>query len=417
MILFVFAIVVAILLHLVPGSTYATAEAMNVYFGTENKPGSWTWEHLDQGSWAKEWEPFKYRIVFRGAVDLVAHFFLLTGAPKDIHTYWLAFMGISVLSHAFAIWACDQFLQAAGAKSRARLAGVGVWLLLPPVLFAYIIPVQTKEDFLAYGLIFLALRAMLKGDWISVVVICVLGAFVRETLLIISGLFLLGTNAPRKMKFAVLILPICIHIGLRLGFGVNGYQVFRETNLLSILLPLLALALTFGFGWVPLVRYLAMAQPIAAFRRGLSVFGLAKVPLLTSHQERLDALRGAFPYALVLLFVAHFFMGRIQEIRITFLLSPFVLLALAEYFRARTVTLRALIAGSIAGICAAGIIVVLEAMGAMTALRLQMNPLIDEFAQQKWWAVAYLQMILATALFTTARYASVGSDPAADHPK
>lgn len=404
------AILVALLLHLLPGSTYASAEAMDAYFGYENSPGSWTWEHGPDGSWEKEWEPFKYRIVFRGLVDSLAHLFLLLGAPKDIHTYWLAFISVSVAAHSFAIWACDQMLRVVGLSLRARLTGILAWTLLPPIFMAYILPVQTKEDFLAYGLFFLALRAMLRSDWTTVVLICVAGAFVRETLLMAPGLLFLGTNAPRRIKLTALLLPIAVHVGLRVTMGVDGYQVFRETNLLSVLLPLFALAITFGYGWVPLVRYIARAEVGAGLRRGLAGFLPVRVPPLITLQDRLDALQSAFPYALILLFVAQFFMGRIQEIRITGLLTPFVLLALINLFGNKRLTARTIVWGLVGGGIAAIAIGALEVLGVMTALRLSINPLIGEFAHQKWWAVVYLQAILGVAVIVAAKVAPPQKD-------
>ncbi len=403
--LLVMAILIALALHLMPGSTYRSPEMMDIYFGNENSPGSWTWEHLDRGSWAKEWEPFKYRIVFRGLIDFFAGFYFFFGADHDLQTYWLAFLTVSVAAHTFAIWACDRFLEAAGLGKMGRLAGVIAWLLLPPILFAYMLPVQTKEDFLAYGLGFLAFRAMLRGDYFHVVMICFFGAFVRETLLVLAGIFLIGTDAPRRMKIAALVLPIGVHLALRFTLGMNGYQIFRETNLVSIGLPIAAFAFIFGYGWFPLTKYLLRANLGAPIIRGISILRHSTAPVSATLDQRFDALRSAFPYALVLLLIAHFFMGRIQEIRITALLSPYVLLALIALFRDLSWSKKPVLVGLIASSATAMLIVALEALDIVGAFRVQINPMIAEFANQKWWAMAYLQIILMVGIFAAYSFA------------
>lgn len=409
------AIPFALTLHFLPGSTYNSPESMDTYFGYENSPGSWRWEHGPLGSWEKEWEPFKYRIVFRGLVDSLAHLFLLFGAERDLQTYWVAFLTVSVLSYSFAIWGCDRFLQAVGLETQGRLIGVTAWLVIPPIVFAYMLPVQTKEDFLAYGLFFLALRGMLRESWVPVVVICLIGAFVRETLLIVSLIVLLGTSAPRYVKAATIALPIAAHIGLRLTFGMDGYQVFRESNLFSATLPILSLLLVFGYGWLPLALYMARANLVAPIWRGLSMLKPSLAPQLSTQDQRLEALRNTFPYMILLLIMSHFFMGRIQEIRISCLLSPFVLLALVDMFKGRIWTRRALIVGLTGTVGTVIIVVLLEYSEVVTPFRQQFNLLVGDFAHHRWWAMAYLHLILAVGLFAT--YTSMGLEVRSSNPE
>lgn len=390
----------ALVAHLLPTSTYSSPEMMDAYFGGENTPGSWKWESVD-GSWTKDYEPFKYRLVFRGLVDSVANFGLALGAERDLYTYWMAYLTISTAVHTFALYACYLFLQTLGLKLQWRLAGVVAWALLPPILFPYSYPVQTKEDFIAYGLIFLALRAMLTGRWWQVVLICFAGAFVRETLLMIAGLFLLGSEAPRRLKIAALALPIMVHVLLRTAMDINGYEVFRSTNLNTPLLPVVALVFIFGYAWVPLAVYMTQTRLLEPLKRDFAPSLLQRSNRSGSVlDDRLTALRHAFPYALIVLLAAHFLMGRVQEIRITCLLSPFVLLALFDMFRGRYFTRETALTVWAASSSMVALLLLFEMTGGATSLRVFLNPMLEEFALPLWWAVAYLQLILLTGLLS-----------------
>jgi hypothetical protein len=59
------------------------------------------------------------------------------------------------------------------------------------VHFAFVLPTQTKEDFLGYGILFLGLRAILLRRHASVAMWSIVGGFTRETLLVPPAVYFL----------------------------------------------------------------------------------------------------------------------------------------------------------------------------------------------------------------------------------
>jgi hypothetical protein len=104
-----------------------------------------------------------------------------------------------------------------------------------------------------------------------------------------------------------------------------------------------------------------------------------------------------------LLFVAHFFMGRIQEIRIAALLSPFVVLAAVDFLRQRRFAHRNLFFVALAcGSVFVGVLA-LELANGMGDIRRAINPEIGEFAHQRWWMAFYVHAALALSVATAYR--------------
>lgn len=143
-----------------------------------------------------------------------------------------ALVAASAASILFATFACDRFLRAAGLDFRGRLTGLLFWFLLPPIHNAYVLPVQTKEDFLAYGILFMGLRAVLLGQDRGVLIWTALGALTRETLMLIPLAYVLGSRAPWQWKVAAFVLGASIHVFIRAVMGISGYgrrTLFRSS--------------------------------------------------------------------------------------------------------------------------------------------------------------------------------------------
>lgn len=377
-----------------PASVYRSPAAMDGYFGQEITPGSWSWP----GSWSSTEAPYKYRVLFKGLVDHLAEGLGLV-LPHDLGTYWLALVIVTALSVVFATVACRRFLAAAGAGGRAQALLVAGWFLMPPVHDAFVLPVQTKEDFLAYGLLFLALTALLQERFRPVVLWTLAGALTRETLMIIPGVLLIGSRAPRGVKLLGLGVGVACHAGLRLGLGMTDYEVTRSENFDHALLVAVSLAAVLGYAWLVCLPRLGWG----ALRRdaGWILASLRGAGPGSAARQRLEA---CFLPVLGLLVLAHLFMGRIVEVRISLLIAPWVLLMLAEGLE-RADLRRALPQAAVAAVVMAAAILLAERAGLLSQLRGLVNPQIPGFGAQVWWLEAEAQLVLAAALAALLRTA------------
>jgi hypothetical protein len=388
-----------------PISFIGSPAAMDAYFGGAAPPGSWLWP---TGSWSSEDAPFAYRVIFRGLVDLTAQAINLWGPSADtIWQYWIALCVVSSLSFVFAGWALDRLVQLFASEWQYRLAALVLWLALPSIHLAYHYPVQTKEDFLAYGLFFLGLRAVLLGRVFAATVLSLIGVMVRETLLLIPLLFLFSPTrrhvqraiplivafaAFAAVRLAVRATPydplFAVFTALRLAVGARSYDPFmgfREFNgfretMENPVQTIFALFFTFGYGWTVIVPRLCAPGPSPE-----------PAALGTGTHDRI--FWECFPIAFALLFPLHVLLGRIVEIRISSLLAPWIVIGslglLAESRRSGT-TLKLLFwvaTGSL-------VILFFELTRIGSAIRRVMNPLTREFSGFVWGIELEVQLIL-----------------------
>ena len=298
-----------------PFSYFASPERMDAYFGGEIAAGSWTWPATRTWSW--EAEPFRYRVLFHGMVDGLAHGLGLV-LPRDLLTYWLALIAVILASICFAFVMLDRFAATLGADQAERRFLIKLFVLMPPVHNAFVMPVQSKEEFLAYGILFAGLTALLQERWRAVMIWTVLGALTRETLLLLPGVFLVASAAPLGLRLGTLAAGLAIFVGLRLALGVESNFLFRPENFDSLTLVVISLVAIFGAFWLPVLRsaFSGLARPHA----------VADAPA-----RRIDMLWRVFPLALAAVLLAHVLAARLFEIRISFILVPWVIIALVPH--------------------------------------------------------------------------------------
>lgn len=376
----------ALVLH--PAGTFATPGRMDAFFGGETAPGSWAWT----GSWSWTVEPFRYRILFHGIVDGLAAALTLA-LPRDLATYWLALVASLIASVAFAGVALDALLERLNVPAPGRLLLLAAWLAMPPVHNAVVLPVQTKEDFLAYGIFFLGLRAALDDDVRAVAVWSVLGALTRETLLLLPGAFVLLASGHRGRRYAPLALAVGVHAALRLALGAEGYRIVQEENFGSGALVAVSLFLVLGYGWVALALWTPWQHVAAGVTSGLRRAVAARV---TTAPGPADVAR-LLPFIALPLLVAHFAMGRIVEIRISLLIAPWALVATWQGLGRAGAAARAW-QSYLGALLVLVLLVALEASGAASALRASLNPHLGPFAPAIWWGEIYAQLALVAAL-------------------
>jgi len=343
-----------------PWSFYRSPAALTAYFGGgPAELASWSWP---VGSWSWDEAPFRYRVLFHGSVDALATI-IAVGVSRPT-AYWLAMLVAQSAAVVLAALGVDRLVSAIGGSGPQRVGAQIAWLALPPVHLAFAYPVQTKEDFLAYALLFFGLAEFLRGRWRGVLVISMLGALTRETLLLLPLVHALGYKGSWQHRLAPLGAALSIHAGLRLALGHASYDALKlDENFSSPAAVIVSLALVLGAGWA----WLRGPGPLSRW----------------------------LPVALVMLVGTHLVLGRVQEIRISLLLAPWLLSRVVEFAGLRVRWL-ALVGTVVA-------IVAVEGLGWGRMLREVLNPHIDQFASRVWSVAAYAQIVLLAGVRLQAR--------------
>jgi hypothetical protein len=342
--------------------------------------------------------PFKYRLLFHFAIDRLADA-IAAVRPHDppASVYFLALGTVSAASFVLAGLALARLLRVLGFRSLDQSLGVALFLLLPAVHNAYVYPTCTKEDFLAYAIFWEGLTALLGGASNRFVLLTLLGAATRETLLILPLLGLLRADTRRKAAIG-LALAIGIQIAIRYFMGLERYAVLKIGLLFNAAHPLTSLLgafLVLGGTWVPIVAYAKRAGRV----------GGSEAPALAA---RATFARWFLPVAL-LLFLNQFLLGRMNEIRISFLLAPWgiaaTLLILRRLAASHLLAPRTLVVPA----AFLSLVVLVEVAGFGARVRSALNPHFKNLTATAWWAEIYLQ-----ATFTLYLAGCVRRDPPAD---
>lgn len=362
-----------------PGSSVRSPAAMDAYFGGESLVGSWVWH----GSWSSEYAPFAYRIAFKGLVDLTARVIKLWGSPADpIRQYWIALIVVSSLSFVFAGWALDYLVQLFVNDWQDRLAALMLWLALPSIHLAYHYPVQTKEDFLAYGLFFLGIRAVLLSRVFAATLLSLIGLMTRETLLLIPLLFLLSPTKRYAQRPIPLGIAVVTFTTVRLAIAATSYDPFAgfRENIGYPVQTIFAIFFIFGYGWAVILTRICSPASWSE-------------PEVLGKSTQNKIFWRCYSVVLPMLIGAHFAFGRIVEIRISSLLAPWIVVGslelLAESHLSETAFRLLPWAGS-----ATLILVLFELTEKGSAIRRAVNPLIGQFAQSMWWMELETQLVL-----------------------
>jgi hypothetical protein len=201
----------------------------------------------------------------------------------------------------------------------------------------------------------------------------VLGAFTRETLMLLPAIALFVGTIPIAYRVGSLLAGVAIHVGIRASLGFEDYDaVMLDENLQWPVLSIAALASVLGFGWI------GIAAGVARLGRRVSEPGDSRPP---SQLRSLSQFWSWLPVTAAALIPAHFILGRAEEIRISALMAPW-----------------AVVLG--------------------THLRIAVGPLIGQFGHTIWWIEFYVQVIAAAGLLAVvfkSRRTAAPSGPASAH--
>jgi hypothetical protein len=298
--------------------------------------------------------PFKYRVLFRLVVDALARAAALVSLPGEppeasslvkvsalappswaLYASWLSVSLLCLLSVPLLL---RLMLRQLGFSDADALQGAVLWLLLPPAYFAYIFPVHTRDDMLAQVFLILGLIGILADRYWMVVACTVLGVLTRETVMVLPLSSLFWPRFPWGQRFAVVAAGACTLGAVRLALGWESYPALAWGLGYNAGHPLEAAAgvwLVFSWLWYPAVRGM-----LEGIRRSVPYAGTGQGDALSKSADAEIAARRAFiafsaiPASLVLLGSQVLF-ARLREIRISFLLAPWVIAAALAWLQPR----------------------------------------------------------------------------------
>src|SRR5690606_37978935 len=106
--------------------------------------------------------------------------------------------------------------------------GTVIFLLSPAIIFAYTLPVHTKEDFLGYAILCLGLIGIIKRNTPLIILCTVLGVTCRETLMLIPFTYLFFSNDTIYKRLSVAALGFITLITVRVLLGLEKYGALAQ---------------------------------------------------------------------------------------------------------------------------------------------------------------------------------------------
>lgn len=261
-------------------------------------------------------EPYKYRILFP---TIVKYSFFSLSSPSNNYNFYLFYIfwsGLFYISSAISFYF---LLKSLRFSVNYSFPGVLLFLASPAIFLAFSLPVHTREDFLAYTILCLGLICIIKNNHFGVWIFTVLGVLCRETLLLIPLLYLLHGKKGVLSRISLMITSLIIFTMLRFNLHVEGYDPIA----LGLVYNLENLSGSIGF------TFLTFSFMWPAFLFDIFVFFKDR----TAHNHPLILLRKSAAYVFLLVFLSTIILGRLNEIRLLFLLFPWVIPIFLHYFK------------------------------------------------------------------------------------
>lgn len=303
-----------ILLVLLAGCTLLIS---NVFLnGSLNNPVNLSGELKSPPDSLYQWNigteaPFKYRVLQRAIV--ISTYKLIIGRNDSNSTFFLIYQAYAVLFHILSILLFRYFLIKIS-MAEVALAGSILFALLPPLFMAYNTPVHTREDTLAYSLLIIGLLAIIQNNTFSILAASLLGILCRETLLLLAFVNLFFNKKQSLwVRLAIALACFGLFFLIRISYGIENYNHLEGFNWnLQNLEQVIGFGyIAFGFLWIPFfLSFIKSKQPSTVSS------------ILTS----------SGPSVFVLVITTTFMGGIFNEIRLLYLLAPWVIVAALTYY-------------------------------------------------------------------------------------
>jgi hypothetical protein len=250
--------------------------------------------------------PFKYRLLFPKVVQTT--WAAVRSSPNDNETFVAIYRSWCYLLFITSILTFSWLLRVVGFSPKQVFAGSLVFTLLPAMSFAFSVPVHTREDLLCYTILHLGLIALLKEKKLIFLLLAIVGVFCRETLLLLPFVYFFYSKETIFTRFVISGIPGVMWIMMRWLAGNEKYNALGDglgDNLENIFITCAFLFMSFNVFWLPFFAMLATNKK-------------------TLSKELKVIFRSAWP-AFILVFATTFFLGRVMEIRLLYLLAPWII--------------------------------------------------------------------------------------------
>ncbi|WP_375579317.1 hypothetical protein ABWH96_20305 [Marivirga tractuosa] len=251
--------------------------------------------------------PFKYRILFPLVVKGVSK--IIPGGGSENQKFYWSYLILSWLF--FIATSCMLYLLLLKILKSISLSFLGVLLHLTmaPVLFAYTLPVHTREDQLAFLFLLSAIYFLYDRKYAFYLIIICIGVFIRETLLLLPFLVLLFAKVSILQKLIFSALPLLIWLIFRWQAGTEPYDFWLGLNWnLSNPFQLVFFSfLSFSYLWPPF---------LFSFRNNQN----------QNDNIGLFSNKAVF-LAVFMIFLTTFLFGIFNEIRLLYLIFPWVIIS------------------------------------------------------------------------------------------
>ncbi|MFT4739248.1 MAG: hypothetical protein ACI83B_000278 [Sediminicola sp.] len=268
--------------------------------------------------------PFKYRVVFPLLVK-ETHSFCMKIGWLSVSDFYFAYLFFSWFSIVLASLGLLLLLKEVFKQRKLAYFGMAAYFISVPFMFAYTVPVHTREDFLAFAFFHWGLWAILRKHELLFVVIAVLGVLTRETLMLLPfiRLFFGFGHIPRRMLVSTVPLISWLVLRWYLGGGEYDRWLGFSWNIVNFDQVVVFGYLSFSFLWIPAI--LAYQRRLTRFfirQQAFKIFGLQ-----------------AFLSSLFLVITTTFVFGIFNEIRLLFLLAPFMITYALAYYQQNRIAL------------------------------------------------------------------------------
>jgi len=251
--------------------------------------------------------PMKYRALFSW---IVRGTWLSLLPNSGANGFYATYLFWSFVFFYAAVIALYYWLRMLEFDKLLSFLGCILFLGSPPVTLAYVWPVHTREDPLAYLLVILGIIAVSRSEVTMLVIISMLGGLTRETTLIVPFVYLFYTRESFHKKFLVFLLSVSSVIGIRVLLGYQPYNPLHGGiyNFGHLPETIIFLFLTYGVLWMP-----SLATMYNKWKKRASF----------SYSWRV--LVSSAPACLGLILGTNLIFARVREIRISFLMFPWII--------------------------------------------------------------------------------------------
>jgi hypothetical protein len=261
--------------------------------------------------------PFKYRLVHRSVILGTYHAVAKQENNQLFFRLYQIYSLIFQVAGAIVLYLLLRLLK----FEKLAFWGAALFAVMPPMLMAYSVPVHTREDMLAYVVLSAGLIFILKNNRTGIAVTFLLGVLCRETLLILPLVNLLFNRKQSVMvRVAIISSSLIVFFAIRFLLGAENYDVWEglKWNMSHVFQVAGFTFVSFGFLWLPFLLWMIRPEP----------------------EEEIAFFHQSAPVVLAVILITTFLGGIFNEIRLLYLLAPWVIVGSVAFYRSKKATLQ-----------------------------------------------------------------------------